>query len=303
MTTSIARRLLVGAALMGAALSTTAGHAGTPPTLVATSVDSGFSGLTPIAARFNATLDAGLSIGELRDKDGTVVGSSTIRTSSGMGPDGDSLVLTAAHTALRETLSPYTVTFTAVEATASAPPGATAISRTFFLDAERPLVATTAPPGSAAPGAVAPGTAFVLSGHAYDGTSYDTVAGAQVARTANRSGLARVEVQFYRLNPTVRPPSVNPGTPPTVSTDPPGVTPGNAPTVVPPVIQPSQEVGALRHNATLSNCTRGADCADGEKAWTATTTGLTTGSWTARVYSVDLAGNRSAVSETSFLIA
>lgn len=302
MKASIAHRILIAGALVGAALGSTVSHAAGAPTLVTTSVEGGFSGQGPIAARFDKTLDAAMSVGSLRDKNDAEVASTTVRTSSGMGPTGDSLVLTPSYTALRETLSPYTVTFTAFEAVGSGTPGSIAISRTFVYDLERPEVAITSPASSAAPTVVAPGESLELGGYAFDRTAYDIVDGAQVARTANRSGLDRVEVQYYALNPTMRPPTVTPGAPPTVTTEPPSVTPGTPPTVGAPVLQPSQEVGALRHNAALSDCSRGTGCVDGEKTWTANTAGLTPGSWTAKVVSVDAAGNRSAIWESNFVI-
>lgn len=306
MNASLARRMLVAVSLVGAVLGTTGGHAveaqaPVAPVLVATSVDSGFASRNPIAARFDKTLSPTLSTASLRDKNDVEVASTTIRTSSGMGPDGDSLVLTPNYNALSETLSPYRVTFTAFEQTGSGTPGSVAVSKSFTFDLERPEVAITTPSDAGTPRVVAPEETLAIGGYAFDRSTYDNVGGNLIERTANRSGLARVEIQYYKLNPSVRPPSVTPGAPPSVTTDPPGANPGTPPTVVMPLVQPSQEVASLRHNAALAACTR-TSCVPGEQAWAANTDGLTTGSWTARAYAIDVAGNRSMVAETSFIL-
>lgn len=291
MTKSITRRMLVAGALVGTLLATLPGRAEfVTLAVVSTNVDGGFASVNPIAARFTLGLDATTSTGALKDGTGTAVASVTRRISSGSGPDGDSLVLTPTLAALDERKSPYTVTFTAVQSVVGTDtPQTVEVVRNFYLDLRKPSSAITTPSSPGVPRVVAPGETLTVAGYAYDDFNYDTIGGVLTPRTANRSGLASVEIKLYKLNPGVRSfGSVNLTTTP--------------PTVTPPVIQPSQEVTALKHNAALSACTR-TPCVADEKAWTANVAGLERGSWTLQAVSIDKAGNRSAVSETSFIIA
>lgn len=302
MNKQMTRRILVAGMLVGATLGSLPGRADTTLAVISTSVDDGFSSVNPIAARFNAGLDATASTARLVDKLGDPVTTVLRRVSSGSGPDYDSLVLTPNLSELQEKLSPYTVTFDAVAASTSTTPPTASVERTFWLDLKKGSAVITTPSNSGQMRVVAPGEEFSVSGYAYDDYAYDTVGGTLIPRTANRSGLGTVEIKLYKLNPGIRSmPGFNPGTTPTVNTEPPGLN-WTPPSVTPPVIQPSQEVTSLRHSATLSPPTRTTGQVDGEKTWTANLTGVGQGSWTLQAVAIDKAGNRSAVAETSFVI-
>lgn len=262
-------RALLAAGIVALVASLPIGaRASGPLAVVNTTVDSGWSNGT-IGALYNHAIEptTGGSNAVLKDKDNATVAGTVVVKASVTEEIPDSIVF-ASTDPLEEGKAPYTVTFTAVGQVSGEQ---VVTQKTFSVDLiqpQRPVIEGA----SMTPRVVMPDETLTLAGAASDAKRLTDQTGAY------RSGVAVVELQFYRVE--------GPGIPP----DPNAVSRFK-----------------LKLNATLSDCTASSlSCTDAggtvvmEKAWTLTPR-LDPGLWTAKVYAIDKAGNRSNSAEMTFL--